>query len=159
FDPITLTSVSGGKSRRQGVEADFTIEVSPVVRLTGDWTINSAKYQQLVTADGDTLNGARVFNTAKYTGVTALEVAPDNAPWRIRLSSNVLGPYTPFDEPGVERPAYGLFHLSGGVRIGSADLQVGIRTLLNHNYRELEAGGFVTPGEPRSVFGSVRYTF
>lgn len=159
FNPILLTSVSGGKSRRQGVEADFTIEVSPVVRLTGDWTVTDAKYQQLITEASDTLNGARVFNTAKYTGVTALEMAPDNAPWRIRLSANVLGPYTPFDEPGVERPAYGLFHVSGGWRVGNADLQVGIRNLLNHTYRELEAGGFVTPGEPRSVFGSVRYTF
>jgi len=159
FDPITLTDVSGGKSRRQGVEADFVARLAPAVRLTGDWTFTSAKYQQLITDDGDTLNGARVFNTAKYTGVASLEVAPPTAPWRLRLSTNVLGPYTPFDEPGVERPAYGLLHVSGGWRLGAADLQVGVRNILNHAYRELEAGGFVTPGEPRSVFGSVRYTF
>ena len=159
FDPITLTSVSGGKSRRQGVEADFSIDVTPAVRLTGDWTITDAKYQQLITDAGDTLNGARVFNTAKYTGITALEVSPPDAPWNLRLSANVLGPYSPFEEPGVERPAYGLFHVSGNWRVGRADLQLGVRNLLNHTYRELEAGGFVTPGQPRSVFGSVRYTF
>jgi len=141
------------------VEADFTVRIAPAVLLTGDWTVTDAKYQQLITDDGDTLNGARVYNTAKYTGVTALEVAPGDAPWRIRLSSNVLGPYSPFDEPGVERPAYGLFHVSGGWNFGRADLQVGVRNLLNHTYRELEAGGFVTPGEPRSVFGTLRYTF
>jgi iron complex outermembrane receptor protein len=159
FDPITLTDVSGGKSRRRGVEADFTVRVAPAIRLTGDWTVTDAKYQQLITDAGDTLDGARVFNTAKYTGVTALEIAPNAAPWRVRLSANVLGPYAPFDEPGVERPAYGLFHASVGWRLGSADLQVGVRNMLNHSYRELEAGGFVTPGEPRSVFGSIRYQF
>ena len=159
FDPITLTDVSGGKSRRQGVEVDFAVRVAPAVRLTGDWTVTSAKYQQLITDDGDTLDGARVFNTAKYTGVAALEIAPALAPWHLRLATNVLGPYTPFDSPGVERPAYGLLHVSGGWRLGAAELQVGVRNLLNQTYRELEAGGFVTPGEPRSVFGSVRYLF
>ena len=159
FDPITLTDVSGGRSRRQGVEAEFVARLSSSVRLTGDWTVTDAKYQQLITSDFDTLSGARVFNTAKYTGVTAIDVAPETAPWRVRLTANVLGPYSPFDQPGVELPAYGLLHLSGGLRVGPADLQVGIRNLLNRTYPELVAGGFVSPGEPRSVFGTVRYTF
>ncbi|HWZ27151.1 MAG TPA: TonB-dependent receptor, partial [Gemmatimonadales bacterium] len=159
FDPITLTDISGGKSRRRGLEAEFVARLGSAVRLTGDWTVTDAKYQQLITADGDTLNGARVFNTAKYTGITSLEVAPDAAPWQVRLSTNVVGPYSPFDEPGVVRPAYGLLHLSGGLRVGGADFSVGIRNILDKHYPELEAGGFVTPGQPRSVFGSVRYTF
>ena len=159
FDPITLTDVSGGRSRRQGVEAEFVARLSSSVRLTGDWTVTDAKYQQLITPTFDTLNGARVFNTAKYTGVSAIDVAPETAPWRVRLTANVVGPYSPFDQPGVERPAYGLLHVSGGLRVGRADLQMGIRTLLNRTYPELAAGGFVSPGEPRSVFGTVRYTF
>ena len=159
FNPITLTDVSGGTSRRKGVEADFLIQLAPALRLTGDWTFTDAKYQQLITDGGDTLSGARVFNTAKYTGVAALELAPETAPWRLRVSTNVLGPYSPFDEPGVERPAYGLLHVSGGWRVAGAEIQVGVRNVLNHTYRELEAGGFVTPGQPRSVFGTIRYTF
>lgn len=159
FDPITLTAVSGGKSRRKGVEADFLVQLAPALRLTGDWTFTDAKYQQLITEAGDTLSGARVFNTAKYTGVAALALAPQTAPWRLQVSTNVLGPYSPFDEPGVERPAYGLLHVSGGWRVGDAEIQVGVRNVLNHMYRELEAGGFVTPGQPRSVFGTIRYTF
>ncbi|HWH04528.1 MAG TPA: TonB-dependent receptor, partial [Gemmatimonadales bacterium] len=83
----------------------------------------------------------------------------ETAPWRLQVSTNVLGPYSPFDEPGVERPAYGLLHVSGGWRVGDAEIHVGVRNVLNHMYRELEAGGFVTPGQPRSVFGTIRYTF
>lgn len=159
FDPITLTSVSGGASRRQGVEVEGTAEVAPGVRLSTDWTFTDARYQQLVTEEGDTLSGARVFNTARYTGVAALSVAPGDASWRLRLGTNVVGPYSPFDEPGVVRPTYGLLHLSAGYRFGQVDLQAGIRNLLDRSYRELEAGGFVTPGAPRALFTTVRYHF
>ena len=159
FNPITLASFSGGSSRRQGVEVDFIARLAPAVRLTGDWTVTDAKYDHLITDAGDTLDGARVFNTAKFSGASALEVAPELAPWRLRLTTNVVGPYSPFDQPAVELPTYALLHFSGGLRIGQAELQLGIRNLLNHKYPELQAGGFVTPGEPRSVFGTVRYTF
>lgn len=159
FNPITLTSVSGGSSRRRGLEATFLARLSAALRLSGDWTVTDARYDHLVTANGDTLDGARVFNTARFTGVTALELAPDQTPWRVRLTSNVVGPYSPFDEPGVTLPTYALLHLSGGMRVGRTELQLGIRNLLDHRYPELEAGGFVTPGQPRSVVGTVRYAF
>ncbi len=159
FDPVTLIDVSGGTSRRQGVEVQLDARLTAGLALSTDWTFTDARYQQLVTQDGDTLNGARVYNTAPYTGVAALDLAPANVPWRLRLSTSVEGPYSPFDEPGVVRTPYGLLQLSGGYRIGGAEMQVGIRNLLDIHYRELEAGGFVTPGSPRELFGSVRYHF
>ncbi len=88
-----------------------------------------------------------------------LELAPELAIWQLGVSTNVVGPYTPFDEPDVELPAYALVHLTGGVRVGAALLQVGVRNLLDHVYPEVRAGGFVAPGQPRSVYGSVRYVF
>ena len=159
FDPITASSVSGGASRRQGVELEATARVTRATTVTLNWTFTDAHYQHLITEDGDTLDGARVFNTARYVGVLGLDVAPPTAPWRFRVSSNVVGPYTPFDQPGVELPTYGLVHLTGGWRIGNADLQLGIRNVFDTVYKELQAGGFVTPGQPRSVFGSIKYTF
>jgi iron complex outermembrane recepter protein len=156
FDPLTGTSTSGGASRRQGVELELSTRPAPAVTVTTDWTFNDAKYQQLITEDGDTLSGARVFNTAKYVGTAALEVAPLFAPWRLRVSTNVLGPYSPFDEPGVELPAYALLHFSGSVRVGAAELQLGVRNLLDKTYPELRAGGFVTPGQPRAFVGAIR---
>jgi iron complex outermembrane receptor protein len=156
FDPITGTSTSGGASRRRGIEVEVNARPTPAVTVTTDWTYNDAKYQQLITVDGDTLNGARVFNTAKYVGTAALDIAPLFSPWRLHVSTNVLGPYSPFDEPGVELPAYALLHASASVRVGMAYLQFGVRNLLDKTYPELRAGGFVTPGQPRSVVASLR---
>lgn len=159
FDPITASSSNGGRSRRQGIEADIHAQVTPGLTFSADWTINDAKYLKLVTEDGDTLSGTRVFNTARHVGIAALELAPVGAMWHLKVSGNVVGPYTPFDEPGVELPSYGLLHLNGGILVGKALVDVGVRNLLDHQYPEVRAGGFVIPGQPRSVYGSVRYWF
>jgi outer membrane receptor protein involved in Fe transport len=157
FDPIRLRSTSGGASRRQGVELDVTVRPAAGVALAADWTFNDARYRHLVTETG-TLDGARVFNTARYVGTVGLTVAP-RAGWRLGASVNVVGPYSPFDEPGVLEPAYALVHLSGGVRVWSrGELDVGIRNALDRAYPELRAGGFVSPGQPRTVYATLRVT-
>ncbi len=157
FDPITLTSTSGGASRRQGVEIRATLRPSSDVTLRTEWTFTDARYRSLVTADGDTLNGARVFNTARYVGVADLTFTAPGGGWRAGVGLTALGPYSPFDAPGVVLPAYALVQLSGGIRIAAGDyLQIGVRNLFNRSYPELRAGSFVTPGQPRSVFASLR---
>lgn len=157
FDPITLSSISGGRSRRQGVELALRARVTDAVRLTADWTFADAKYRAFVTEEGDTLSGTRVFNTAKYVGAAAVELAPPAALWQVQLGTNVVGPYTPFDEPGTVLPAYGLLHADARMLLKGVVLQIGVRNLLDRTYPELRAGGFVVPGQPRSVYGSVRY--
>ncbi len=159
FNPITATSTSGGQSRRQGVELELLTRLTSASLFSIDWTFNDARYRRLITAAGDTLNGARVFNTARYVGVVWLDMSPPTATWHVRVSSNTVGPYSPFAEPKVVLPAYGLVHVTGGTTVGRAELQVGVRNVLNRAYPELRAGGFVTPGQPRSLFGSLRYTF
>ena len=71
---------------------------------------------------------------------------------------NVVGPYSPFDAPGETLSSYALFHLDGEFRIGPATALAGIRNLLNRHYPELRAGDFIVPGQPRTVFLSLRYT-
>lgn len=159
FDPIRLESTSGGRSRRQGVDASLAAPVSGGLRFAARGTLTDAKYRRLVTEEGDTLDGARVFNTAKYVASALLELAPPEAIWRLKLSTNLVGPYTPFDEPGVELPSYGLIHLTGGVRLGSAMVDLGVRNLFDRSYAEVRAGGFVSPGQPRTLFGTMRYVF
>ncbi len=44
-------------------------------------------------------------------------------------------------------------------RVNRALIEVGVRNLFDTVYRELEAGGSVSPGEPRSLYGSVHYAF
>lgn len=159
LNPATLTSTSGGSSRRQGVELELQVRATNGVALNADWTFNDARYRQSIATDSTSLNGFRVFNTAKYVGTVALELAPPAAIWQLRAGSDLVGPYSPFDEPGVVRPAYGLVHLSGGVRVSRALIELGVRNVFDTAYRELEAGGFVSPGSPRSLFGTVRYAF
>jgi len=49
--------------------------------------------------------------------------------------------------------------VSGGLKVGRTQLEVGMRNALNRAYPELRAGGFVSPGHPRSVYGTLRYAF
>jgi len=162
FSDICACSVSGGASRRRGVELSGEARIAKPVTVSTDWTINDAKYRSFTTEDGDVLTDeVRVFNTARYVGIAAIAVSqPGSGAWTVRLSTNVVGPYTPFDEePGFELPAYALLHLSGRVRFAKADLEVGVRNLLDRDYPELRAGGFVAPGQPRSIFANLRYVF
>ena len=162
FSDICACSVSGGASRRRGVELSGEARIARPVTVSTDWTINDARYRSFTTEDGDVLRDeVRVFNTARYVGIAAIAVSqPGSGAWTVRLSTNVVGPYTPFDEePGFELPAYALLHLSGRVRFAKADLEVGVRNLLDRDYPELRAGGFVAPGQPRSIFANLRYVF
>lgn len=159
FDPVTASSTSGGASRRQGVEVDLQVRPAGAFSVATNWTFNDARYRQFIADSADTLSGLRVFNTAKYVGTVAVDVAPPSGAFQVRVSSNVVGPYSPFDEPGVVRPSYGLLHVSGLLRRGAALVEVGVRNVLDQHFRELEAGGFISPGQPRSLYGTVRYAF
>lgn len=165
FNPLTSGSSSGGASRHQGVELSLRAPIAKSLTLSGDWTFNDARYKRLITqpeddpTQVDTLSGLRVYNTAKYIGSAALEWAPPASLWSARVSTNAVGPYSPFDEPGVVLPAYALVHASATRRIGKAELQIGVRNLLGRAYPELTAGGLVAPGQPRAAFGTVRYDF
>lgn len=158
FNPILLTSTSSGRSRRQGVEFSLTLPLGDYARLTGSGTVTDATYLDQTTADGENLAGLRVANTAKYVGTAAIEFGRSTAAWSVRLSGNAVGGYTPFDEPEVELPAYGLLHLSGRLLVGERTmLRIGVRNLLDRSYPELRAGGFVSPGQPRSLYAGASY--
>jgi outer membrane receptor protein involved in Fe transport len=157
FNPITLGSTSGGASRRQGVEVQATVRPTRDLTLRTEWTFTDARYRSLVTAGGATLDGARVFNTARYVGAADVTFTPPGQGWRAGVSLNAVGPYSPFDAPGVVLPAYALVHVSGGIRVAPGDyLEFGVRNVLDRAYPELRAASFVTPGQPRSVYAALR---
>ncbi|HEY1953826.1 MAG TPA: TonB-dependent receptor [Gemmatimonadaceae bacterium] len=168
FNPLTSGSISGGSSRRQGIELDVAAPITPIARLSTEWTLNDARYvRQLVEPDDPAappvdLAGLRVYNTSRYVGAAALDVRNDDGvtagKWNLRLAGNWVGPYSPFDEPGVVLGGYGLMHLSGRLRLSrTVLLDAGLRNVLNRAYPEVVAGHIVSPGEPRSVFASLRY--
>lgn len=165
FNPLTRGSSSGGRSRRQGVELGLHAPVTHAVTLSGEWTFNDARYTQRVDQSDDptvppvVLTGFRMYNTARYVGVGAIDVAPTAARWTLRVSGNWIGPYSPFDEPGVVLGGYGLLHAAGSVPLSRRmTLDLGIRNLLDRAYPELVAGHIVAPGQPRSVYVTLRHT-
>ncbi len=168
FNPLTAGSVSGGASKRQGIELGVHAPVSSFALLTGDWTFNDARYTNQVVSGDDpngaavVLNGLQVYNTARYVGSAALDVSPSRragAPWSIRVSGNWVGPYSPFDEPGVVLGAYGLLHAAASVHLNrAATLDIGARNVFDRAYPELVARHIVAPGEPRSAYIALRYT-
>ncbi|MBC7673164.1 MAG: TonB-dependent receptor [Polaromonas sp.] len=162
LNPVTLVSTNGGASRRQGVELEWRVPVTPQFTTSGSWTFNDARYRRLVAAgsEGDgrpeILDGRRVFNTASYVGASALEFAPRDARLRLRVSGNWIGAYSPFDEPGVLVGGYGLMHLSASVPLDGVEVEAGVRNALDRAYPELIAGHTVSPGSARTLVVSVR---
>jgi outer membrane receptor protein involved in Fe transport len=168
FNPLTSGSNNGGKSRRQGVELDVRAPITAISILSTDWTLNDARYVQLIAEPEDPaeapvdVSGLRVYNTARYIGSAALDLRTDDGvtpgKWNLRLAGNWVGPYSPFDEPGEVLGGYGLMHVSGRVRLSRAVvLDGGLRNALDRAYPELVAGHIVSPGEPRSAYVSLRY--
>jgi outer membrane receptor protein involved in Fe transport len=161
FNPLTLVSSSGGASRRQGLELDWRVPIAGVTTASGDWTFNDARYRSLVAASEDdgsaaVLDGLRVYNTSKFVGSAALDIQPRHMPWRVRLSGNWVGPYSPFDEPGVVLPGYGLAHLGASWSFDRFEVDGTVHNLFDRVYPELVAGGVVSPGRPRTLMLSVR---
>ena len=105
------------------------------------------------------VSGLPVYNTAKYVESGAAQLMPGGQPWSLRLSGNWVGPYAPFDEPGMVIGAYGLMHASLSTTIWGSAVDLGVRNLLDRAYPELVAGGLVSPGQPRSFFARVQRSF
>ncbi|MDE3152878.1 MAG: TonB-dependent receptor [Gemmatimonadota bacterium] len=164
FDPLTGAANNGGSSRRQGLELAWSTLVGMHTFLRGDWTFNDARYRHLTITSEDggapaNVSGMRVYNTAKYLGTASAQFRPSSEPWAVTVSGNWVGPYSPFDEPGTVLGAYGLMHLNLSVPVGGAQIDMGVRNLLDRAYPELVAGGLVSPGEPRALFIQVQRAF
>ncbi len=162
FNPLTSGSSSGGASQRQGVELEWRVPVTSRAAFSGDWTFLDARYtsetlasENDLTAPPVVLDGLRVYNTSKYVGTAALDFVATPA-LRLRASGNFVGPYSPFDEPGVTLAPYGLLHLGGTTTVRGTDIDFGVRNVLDRAYPELVAGHIVSPGQPRSFVVSVR---
>lgn len=162
-NPVTLEATNGGNSRRQGLELDFRLPITSRLSTSGAWTFNDARYRSISAAPEDggppvVLNGLHVYNTARYVGAAALDMMIPQSSVRLRVTGNWVGPYSPFDAPGVVLGAYGLLHASGAVQAGRFHFELGLRNLLDRRYPELVAGDVYSPGQPRTVYFTTRVT-
>ncbi|HVX41081.1 MAG TPA: TonB-dependent receptor, partial [Gemmatimonadaceae bacterium] len=163
FNPITLASENGGASRRQGLELDTKLPtIARLATVSANWTFNDARYRRLVAVaeDGDeppaNLDGLRVYNTSKSQGEAAVDLTRPGAPWRVRASGTWSLGYSPFDEPGVVLPGYGLANLGAAWTFAKAEVDAGVRNAFDRAYAELVAGHVYSPGEPRTLYLRVR---
>jgi outer membrane receptor protein involved in Fe transport len=165
LNPITLVATNGGSSRRDGVELDWRLPLGALLTSTGSWTFTDARYRSLTSAPGEgdgeptQLDGLRIFNTARYVGSSALQLTMKHPGVGVRVSGNWVGPYSPFDEPGAVVGGYGLLHASVTLPIDRTELALGVRNLLDRSYPELIAGHVVSPGQPQTVYFSLRTHF
>jgi hypothetical protein len=146
------------------VDLDWSVPLGDGWRQSGTWTIVDAKYTQFTSDGGESgtpavLDGLRIYNTAQYTGAASLGYTPTGESWSARVSGNWVGPYSPFDEPGVVLGGYGLLHLSGTTQFAGAEWTAGVRNALDRAYPELVAGHIVAPGQPRAFELTVRRKF
>ena len=149
----------------RGWKLDLRLPLDQMLSLSGNWTFVDARYRTLTSLGEEgagepvQLDGLRVFNTAKYVGSGAIDFTPADQPWRLRLSGNWVGPYSPFDEPGETFGAYGLMHASAVIHVQKTEIDLGVRNILDRAYPEVIAGHIVSPGQPRSLFATLRVKF
>jgi outer membrane receptor protein involved in Fe transport len=165
FNPLSGAANNGGASRRDGLELDAHVPVTSAAAITTNWTFLDARYRHLtaVSEEGGeppaVLDGLRVYNTAKYVGMAALDIAPVRQWWRLRIAGNWVGSYSPFDEPGELIGGYGLAHVSGSAQWGPLRVELGVRNVFDRAYPELVAGHVIDPGQPRALFTTLRTSF
>ncbi|HEX3867382.1 MAG TPA: TonB-dependent receptor, partial [Gemmatimonadaceae bacterium] len=159
FDPALNAVVGGGQSRRDGLDVSVNAKLTPAVTASTDFTVLHGFYTNFVNPDDNVdYTGTPIFNTSKYVGSASLDVAPPHGRWFAQIGVNAQGAYTPFEEPGILRPAYALVSAVAGVKLQSTlDFSVSVRNLLDTTYRELESGGQATPGQTRTMYVALRY--
>jgi outer membrane cobalamin receptor len=156
FDPVSLTSRSNGTSRRRGIEADGRFGVTRVIALFAHGTFNDAKYEHLITEEGEDLRGVPVYGVARSTVEGGIDFG------RMGIAGSLwaayTGPFTPINEPDVRTAPYTLVHFRTTLPLkGDLSLGVGIQNLLDRRAIELRAAGFVSPAQPRTFLVTLRY--
>jgi outer membrane receptor protein involved in Fe transport len=119
-------------------------------------TFNDAKYQQLLTEEGENLDGVDVYGVARSTLEGGIDF--DRNGFAGSLWAAYTGPFTPINEPDVRTESYTLAHFRATVPLGRQFFAaVGVQNLFDTKAVELRAAGFVSPAQPRTFLVTLRY--
>jgi outer membrane cobalamin receptor len=155
FNPVTLASSAQGRSRRRGAELDARLGVLPDVALFTHATVNEAKYVAFISDDGADLSGKPVFGVSRSTiegGIDFDRRGVIGSVW-----TAYTGPFTPVGEPDALASAHTLLHARALVPLHAGwSLGLGVQNILDTQYAELRASGFVSPGQPRTLLVTLR---
>jgi outer membrane receptor protein involved in Fe transport len=157
-----VTTIGGGPSVRKGIDFTGNYVVIPGLTLNSAFTILDAYYTKFVDpGTGIDYSGTPVFNTSQYVGIFTVNERPPHSIWQFQLSTNFQGPYTPFEEAiGLTRPGFALLNGYIGAQVAKEwTVSLAARNILDTQYRELESGYFVTPGQPLTVYLQLSYGY
>jgi outer membrane receptor protein involved in Fe transport len=176
-DPVTREVLATGTSKRQGINADAEVKLTPVWTVFLDGTINDArvKGREGGTTVPSTLSaslgplppsfhieplepGSHVPNVARWLGRVGVEAALSSG-LAGRAMVRFSGPYTPIGEPGTETRSYAVVDLGTSVPLGPVGgaLDLELQNLLDAKYPEIRASGFLNPGAPRTLRAALRF--
>jgi outer membrane receptor protein involved in Fe transport len=176
-DPVTRQVLATGRSKRQGINADAELTLSPRWTVFLDGTVNDATVKgdasEIALPDALAASlgpprpsfhieplepGDRVPNVARWLGRVGVEAALSSTV-ATRAMVRFSGPYTPIGEPDLETQSYAVVDLGTSLRLaplgGVLDLE--LQNLLDAKYPEIRASGFLNPGAPRTLRAALRF--
>jgi outer membrane receptor protein involved in Fe transport len=181
-DPVTREISDAGASVRQGLSADLSAAVGGVT-LPGTITYNHATISPApaepaidrgpaLRADGPEPGGLPglipelhvaplepgdpVPGVGRYVGRVVLGAPLGSA--AVRAAWRFSGPFSPIGEPDVRTRAYGVLDLGATLPLpsGAVALDVELENVLDTQYPEVRASGFINPGTPRLLRAALR---
>lgn len=127
----------------------------PDVALFTHATVNAAKYVAFISDGGADLSGKPVFGVSRSTiegGIDFDRQGVIGSVW-----TAYTGPFTPVGEPDALASGHTLLHARALVPLhASWSLGLGVQNILDTQYAELRASGFVSPGQPRTLLVTLR---
>jgi outer membrane receptor protein involved in Fe transport len=176
-DPVTREVLATGRSKRQGINVDAEVKVSPAWSVFLDGTLNDATVKgdeepevagRVLAASLGPVHpsfhieplepGDPVPNVARWLGRVGVETAL-TADLAARAMVRFSGPYTPIGEPNAKTQSYAVMDLGTSIRVaplgGVLDLE--LQNALDTKYPEIRASGFLNPGAPRTLRAGLRF--
>ncbi len=184
-DPVTREIINTGGSVRQGITLDGEWRVGGPFLAVADATLNDAEIQgggapgrpsvviprdlRVAGPQGDRpilpsfhiealKPGDPVPNVARYVGRIGIEMDAARAV-SPRVALRISGPFTPIGEPSARTQPYSVLDVGASIRLDSrrATLELDLQNLLDTQYPEVRASGFINPGAPRTLRAALRF--
>jgi outer membrane receptor protein involved in Fe transport len=156
-NPVTLLPDSSGTTRQQGVELSGRVALERWLSLFVQAVVNDAHYVRLM-ADTVNLAGVPVYQVARsvvQAGIDVQEGLIEGSLWM-----TYTGAWTPVNQPDVRTSPYTLVNLRAAFPIsGPWSGAMGVRNMFDAKYVEVQASGYVSPGQPRGILVTVRHGF
>jgi hypothetical protein len=174
LDPVTRLESDAGQSRRRGISADLTLQVTRQLRLSAEGTYNDPKITGVTPTDTSAIvatvldgttpsfhdvpltPGSQIPGVARYVGRVGVEWIASPR-FETRAGVRFSGPYSPIGEPSTRTKPYAIADVGASIQLGGfGTLDLDLQNIINARYPEIRASGFINPGAPRTLRAALR---